>query len=49
MAYWSNGHWVAKAFVRAGSFVTITRFDGGQLVVTDEGMCVTRKDGVICN
>ena len=49
MAYWSNGHWVGKAFVSAGSFVTITRFDGGQLVVTDEGMCVTRRGGVICN
>lgn len=49
MAYWSNGHWVARKFVSAGSFVTITKFDGGQLVVTDDGMCVTRKDGVICN
>jgi hypothetical protein len=49
MAYWSNGHWAAQKFVSAGSFVTITKFDGGQLVVTDDGMCVTRKDGVICN
>jgi hypothetical protein len=49
MAYWSNGHWVGRKFISAGSFVTITRFDGGQLVVTDDGMCVTRKDGVICN
>jgi len=49
MAYWSNGHWVMREFMSAGSFVTITKFDGGQLVVTDDGMCVTRKDGIICN
>ena len=33
----------------AGSFVTITKFDGGQLVVTDDGMCVTNKNGITCN
>jgi hypothetical protein len=49
MSYWSNGRWVMKKFMTAGSFVTITKFDGGQLIVTDDGMCVTRKDGVICN
>jgi len=49
MAFWSHGRWVSQKFVSAGSFVTITKFDGGQLVVTDDGMCVTRKDGVICN
>ena len=49
MAFWSKGHWVMRKFMNAGSFVTITKFDGGQLVVTDDGMCVTRENGVICN
>jgi hypothetical protein len=49
MAFWSNGGWVTRKFIDAGSFVTVTRFDGGQLVVTDDGMCVTRENGVICN
>jgi hypothetical protein len=49
LAYWSGGRWVLHKALNAGSFVTITRFDGGQLVVTDDGMCVTRQHGVICN
>ena len=49
MAYWSNGRWVMRKFMNAGSFVTISKFDGGQLVVTDDGMCVTRENGIICN
>ncbi len=49
LAFWSNGRWVVEKTVSAGSFVTITRFDGGQLIVTDDGMCVTRANGIICN
>ena len=49
LAFWSNGHWVMQNALNAGSFVTITKFDGGSLVVTDDGMCVTRENGVICN
>jgi hypothetical protein len=49
LAYWSNGHWVLRRGLTAGSFVTITPFDGGQLVVTDDGMCVTRRNGIVCN
>lgn len=48
LSYWSNGRWVLRDALTAGSFVTVTRFDGGQLVVTDDGMCVARRDGVIC-
>lgn len=49
MAFWYNGHWVMQKSMSAGSFVTITKFDGGQLVVTDDGMCVTSKNGFTCN
>lgn len=49
LAYWSNGRWVMQKTMSAGSFVTITKFDGGQLVVTDDGMCVTNKNGITCN
>lgn len=48
LAYLSDGHWVAHKPVEAGSFVTITRFDGGQLMVTDDLMCVTGAHGVSC-
>jgi hypothetical protein len=49
LAYWSDGHWVLRKSMTAGSFVTITRFDGGKVIVTDDGVCVTRKNGIICN
>jgi hypothetical protein len=49
LAFWSNGSWVMQNPVSAGSFVTVTKFDGGQLVVTDDGMCVTNKHGITCN
>ena len=46
--YWSNGRWVLRHALTAGSFVTVTPFDGGQLIVTDDGMCVVRKNGTVC-
>ena len=49
LSYWSDGQWVLRKALTAGSFVTITPFDGGKLIVTDDGMCVTRKNGIICN
>ncbi|MGN6487447.1 MAG: hypothetical protein ACTHLT_06465 [Devosia sp.] len=49
IATWSHGRWVPQSPKHAGSFATITRFEGGQLIVTDEGMCVTRRHGIICN
>ncbi len=49
LALWTDGQWVLQRALTAGSFVTITRFDGGQLVVTDEGMCVTGTSGIACN
>lgn len=49
LAFWSNGRWVMQDAVSAGSFVTITNFDGGQLVVTDDGMCVTNQHGISCH
>lgn len=49
MVSWSDGRWVTEKPISAGSFVTITRFDGGQLIVTDVGMCVTNSNGVVCN
>jgi hypothetical protein len=49
LAYWSNGRWVLHKALTAGSFVTITRFDGGQLIVADDGMCVMRRNGIVCN
>lgn len=49
LAYWSNGRWVLHKAVTAGSFVTITKFDGGQLVVTDDGMCIATPNSLRCN
>lgn len=49
IASWSNGRWVVEKPISAGSFVTITKFDGGQLIVTDDGMCVTTPTSVSCN
>lgn len=49
LAFWSNGRWVMQKTLSPGSFVTITKFDGGQLIVTDDGMCVTRSNGITCN
>lgn len=49
IAFWSNGHWVIEKPISAGSFVTITKFDGGQLIVTDDGMCVTTGTSVSCS
>jgi len=49
LAFWSNGRWVVEKPMSAGSFVTITRFEGGQLIVTDDGMCVTSSRGTTCN
>jgi hypothetical protein len=49
LALWADGGWVVQNALTAGSFVTITRFEGGQLVVTDEGMCVTSSSGITCN
>lgn len=49
LALWADGKWVVQNALTAGSFVTITRFDGGQLIVTDDSMCVTSSSGIICN
>lgn len=49
LALWDDGGWVLQRALTAGSFVTITRFEGGQLVVTDDGMCVTSSSGITCN
>lgn len=49
LALWADGQWVVQNALTAGSFVTITRFEGGQLVVTDDGMCVMSSAGIVCN
>lgn len=49
LALWADGQWVVQNALTAGSFVTITRFEGGQLVVTDDGMCVMNSAGIVCN
>jgi hypothetical protein len=49
LALWSHGKWLVQDALTAGSFITITRFEGGQLIVTDEGMCVTGSAGIVCN
>ena len=48
LAYWSGAGWQKIAAFGAGSFVTITPFEGGQLVVTDDGMCVTTSTRIAC-
>jgi hypothetical protein len=49
LAFWENGAWVIHKTLNAGSFVTMTQFEGGQLIVTSDGMCVTSPSTVTCN
>jgi len=49
IALWSGGlGWVAFKEIDAGSFVTITPFEGGQLVTSDEGNCVFIGEAAYC-
>ncbi len=45
---WNGRDWVATTSSGAGSFVTIVPFDGGQLVVTDDGACSYTSKTIIC-
>ncbi len=49
LAVWSNGRgWEAFKQVDAGSFVSITPFAGGQVVLSDEGNCVFVENAAYC-
>lgn len=49
IALWSGGDgWVAFKEIDAGSFVSITPFEGGQLVTSDEGNCVFVENAAYC-
>jgi len=49
MAMWTNGGgWVAFKEVDAGSFMTINAFEGGELIVTEDGNCVAVEQSVRC-
>ena len=49
LAFWSGGKgWVLFKEVDAGSFVSITPFKDGQLVMSDEGNCVFVGDAAYC-
>jgi hypothetical protein len=46
---WTNGGgWVAFKEVDAGSFMTINTFEGGELIVTEDGNCVAVEQSVRC-
>jgi hypothetical protein len=45
---WIDGHWQLIRPVSANSFVTVMPFEGGQLVVTDDGACVIDRHGRRC-
>ena len=49
IAYWSGGKgWVAFKAIDAGSFVSVTPFDGGALVMSGEGNCVFVGQAAYC-
>jgi hypothetical protein len=48
LAVWENGRWALAKKMGAGSFVNITKFKGGRLIVTDDGMCVVTRSSVRC-
>lgn len=48
ISMWNGFGWSAAAPFSAGSFVTITPFEGGSLIVTDDGMCVVKRGSVRC-
>ena len=48
LAVWDGFGWAESGAMSAGSFLTITPFDGGNLVVSDDGMCVVRRSGSDC-
>lgn len=45
---WEHGRWVASAPFSAGSFVSVTPFEGGALVVTEDGNCAVLGRSVYC-
>lgn len=48
MMYW-NGHGWTRFWPRPGkSFITVVPYDGGQLVVTDDGSCIISARSVVC-
>ncbi|WP_417308113.1 hypothetical protein [Devosia sp.] len=48
-AIWGGaGGWTFLRSMTAGSFLSMTPFDGGNLVVTDDGTCVVTKRAVSC-
>ena len=49
LAIWGGaGGWSFLRPMAAGSFVTMTPFDGGNLVVTDDGTCVITQSMISC-
>ena len=45
---WSDGRWASAIAFSASSFVAVTPFKGGKLVVTDGGSCVVRENALYC-
>lgn len=49
LALWTDGNgWTAHKGIDAGSFVTLDAFDGGELLVTEEGGCVFVGKAAYC-
>jgi hypothetical protein len=48
LTYWSGGQWVVSKALNAGSFITITNYKDGQLLVTEDGTCVITRTSIQC-
>lgn len=49
IAFWSGRDgWVAFKAIEAGSFVSVTRFDGGKVVTSEDGNCVFVRQSAYC-
>ncbi len=48
LAYWTGKGWRLALPFTAGSFVTVTPLDGGDLVVTNGGTCVVTGNSLRC-
>lgn len=49
IALWTTGRgWTAFKAMDAGSFVTVMPFEGGRMVITEDGNCVMTKGSMRC-
>lgn len=46
--FWGGGTWQRMSPVASNSFVSIAPFEGGALVITEDGHCVVRPTSIHC-